>query len=505
MRFPSNQPVIVGSGLAALAAALAAAPRPVLLVTAHRLGEGAASGAAQGGIAAATSPDDGPDRHLADTLAVGDGLNDVDVAAHLIARGPAVIDALESWGVNFDRAANGDFALGREAGHSLPRIHHVADHTGAAIMAALTARLRAASHVTCLEETEATALVPYKGRIDGLWLAHGGESFFLACPAILLATGGAAGLFGTRSAPPSAAGRGLALAARAGAQLRDLEFVQFHPTALAADASPLPLLTEALRGAGALVIDERRNAFIDPLAPRDELARAIACHQEAGHRVFLDARPLGPKLAARFPRFCATASAFGLDPTRAPVPIRPAAHYHMGGIQTDAGGQTSITGLFAAGEAAASGLHGANRLASNSLLEAAAMGLLIGARWRESVFQSLQCPAPRTSPLPMPAGRAPVPLAVLMDEAMGIWRDGATLRTALASLAPAIGADDAALAAFLMMYAAHERRESRGAHSRSDFPEHAALARSQIFTLGEAAERTASILGAPILPTSRSL
>lgn len=486
-RLPAGAPVIVGAGLAGLLTALAAAPRPVILVSETPPPGGGASALAQGGIAAATGPGDDPARHLADTLAVGDGLNDRQAAARLIACGPEVIATLEAWGVRFDRTAEGDFARGREAGHSIARIHHVADRTGEAVMAALTRRLAMASHITPLFGFRALSLHVREGRIGGIWLARpdGAGLFYHPAAAVVLATGGACGLYGARSAPDCATGSALALAARAGARLRDPEFVQFHPTALDVPARPLPLLTEALRGAGAVVVDERGTAFTDPLAPRDRLARAIADHRAAGHRVLLDARPLGARLARDFPGFLGTIAAHGFDPAHPVVPVRPAAHYHMGGVFTDAAGRTDISGLLVVGEAAASGLHGANRLASNSLLEAAAMGLWAGAALRESLP-----PLPHTSPPPPPSPRA-LPcaneeLARLMDETMGIRRDAAGLEAALSRLLPAIGGDDRALAAFLMTVAAWSRRESRGAHARIDHPERAPCPRPSLFTLREA-------------------
>jgi L-aspartate oxidase len=485
-RLPEGAPVIVGAGLAGVATALAAAPRPVVLVSETDPLQGGASPLAQGGIAAATGPGDSVARHLADTLAVGDGLNDPATARRLLALGPLVIETLERWGVRFDRTPSGDFARAREAGHRLPRIHHVADHTGRALMEALTARLNEAAHVTLLTGVRALAVQVEEGCVAGVFLAGKGETpFFCPSSTVVLATGGAAGLYGARSAPASADGTALALAARAGARLRDPEFVQFHPTALDVPARPLPLLTEALRGAGAVLIDERGVAFTDPLAPRDALARAIARHRAEGHRVFLDARPVGSHLARDFPQFLRTLAVHGFDPGMPVAPVRPAAHYHMGGVLTDASGRTDIPGLFAVGEAAASGLHGANRLASNSLLEAAAMGLLAGAILRE------------TEPAPLPASRLPprprrMPrlsreaLGVLLDGVMGIWREGERLREALSHLAPLIAEDDQALAAFLMVAAALGRRESRGAQARRDHPEPVHPPRSSVFTLDQA-------------------
>jgi L-aspartate oxidase len=497
---PRGAPVILGAGLAGLVTALAAAPRPVILVSPVPPPEGGASRWAQGGIAAATGPGDSVARHLADTLAVGGGLNDPDAARRLIALGPAVIERLEAWGVRFARTAGGAFAYGQEAGHSLPRIHHSADRTGAAVMAALTARLATAAHVTPLFGVRARALHVAEGRVGGIWLARAeGAAFFLPAPAVVLATGGAAGLFGARCVPAEADGSALALAARAGARLRDPEFVQFHPTALDVPTRPLPLLTEALRGAGAVVVDGRGEAFADPLAPRDRLARAIARRRSEGEPVFLDARPIGAaRLARSFPGFLRTLAAHGFDPAHPVVPVRPAAHYHMGGVCTDAAGASDLPGLFAVGEAAASGLHGANRLASNALLEAAAMGLLLGGRLRDEALP----PPPPPPAAPPPAALAPPPdlsadaCAALLDAAMGLWRSGPELARALGRLRPAIASSDRALAAFLMTAAAWARRESRGAHARADHPDPAPEARSTFLTLA-AAEALAEGATAP--------
>jgi aspartate oxidase len=323
--------------------------------------------------------------------------------------------------------------------------------------------------------------------------------------AVVLATGGIGGLYAHTTNPLGSTGSGLALAARAGAVLRDLEFVQFHPTAIAAGLDPMPLATEALRGEGAWLVDGRGERFMlgipgAELAPRDVVARAIFARIAAGEQVFLDPRQaLGDKLPQRFPGVAALCRAAGIDPIRDPIPVRPAAHYHMGGIKVDERGRSSVEGLWACGEVASTGLHGANRLASNSLLEALAF-----ARWIAEDVEAAAAAsnpgrphAPRQDHSGFPAGEALsfADIRKLMDDQVGVVRDSSGLAHAVHRLHAAICHDmepgsaagcDAALVGLLVAAAAHARRESRGAHQRRDHPTPAPEGRHAEMTLERA-------------------
>ncbi|HVT15456.1 MAG TPA: L-aspartate oxidase [Thermoanaerobaculia bacterium] len=401
--------LVLGAGAAGLSAALGCAPLAVSVLTKARLGPhggGGASAWAQGGVASALGDDDTPALHAADTLAAGAGLNDPAIVELLAGEGPRQMRALVALGARFDRDASGRLALGREAAHSRRRILHAhGDSTGAEIVRALLAAVRRAPAIQLVDETFALDLVlagaPLAGaspRVLGVLALHsgggpgggpGGRRVLHLARAVVLATGGLGQLFLHTTNPREATGDGLAMAARAGARLADLEFVQFHPTALAgvaADGEPLPLLTEALRGEGAVLIDDRGTRFMSDehpdreLAPRDVVARAIWRRLAAGRQVFLDARAaVGERFPERFPTVYALCRQRGLDPRREPLPVAPAAHYHMGGVAVDANGRTSLPGLWACGEVAATGAHGANRLASNSLLEALVFGARVAA------------------------------------------------------------------------------------------------------------------------------
>jgi len=345
-------PVIVGGGLAGLMTALKLAPRPVILLAKTPLTEGAASAWAQGGIAAALGDDDHPSLHANDTLAAGDGLTDPAVASRIAAAAPAAVASLERLGVRFDRDSNGQFALGLEAAHARRRIVHAAgDGTGAAIMRALAAVVRATPSITVIEGLEARRLLVDDRGIAGVLAAGPWNACVLQSRTVVLATGGLGGLFQHTTNPLGAVGQGIALAARAGAMLADMEFVQFHPTALDVGLDPMPLVSEAVRGEGAVLIDETGARFMAgqgraELEPRDVVSRAVAAHIAQGHRVFLDARDsLGSDFATHFPGITARCLAAGIDPALQPIPVRPAVHYHMGGIAVDEAGRTSVEGL----------------------------------------------------------------------------------------------------------------------------------------------------------------
>jgi L-aspartate oxidase len=471
-------PVIIGGGLAGLMTALRLAPQPVILLAKVPLSEGAASAWAQGGIAAAVGEDDRPALHAADTLAAGDGLSDPIVAGRIAAAAPAAIIELERHGVVFDRDPAGRLALGLEAAHARRRIVHVAgDGTGAAIMRALVAAVQATPSITVIEGLEARRLLVDDRGIAGVLAAGPSDACLLPSRRVVLATGGLGGLYAHTTNPLGAIGQGLALAARGGAALADMEFVQFHPTALDVGLDPMPLVSEAVRGEGAVLIDETGARFMAgegraELEPRDVVSRAVAAHIAAGHRVFLDARPaLGADFARHFPGITARCRAAGIDPVRQPIPVRPAVHYHMGGIAVDAEGRSTIEGLWACGEVAASGLHGANRLASNSLLEAVVMASAVA----DSIVGTEPPPLPAARPVALPPAPDVTALRGAISETVGVVRDRAGLRRAVAHLEPLAftggGAADPALVALMIATAALAREESRGGHWRADFPQ----------------------------------
>ena len=340
------------------------------------------------------SAKDSPSQHAADTIAAGAGLNEPSIVRILTSEGPEAMRRLIEIGARFDRDANGDLALGREAAHSQRRIlHAMGDATGAEIVRALRAAVAAAPGIEVLTQVFAWDLVCFEERITGLTALHpDGSSQLHLAPAIVMATGGMGQLFERTTNPVEVTGDGMAMATRAGAKLLDMEFVQFHPTALNVGRDPMPLVTEAVRGEGAILINDQAERFMldlhpdAELAPRDVVARGIWSQIAAGREVFLDAREcLGQRFPERFPTVFKLCMEHGIDPRRSLIPVSPASHYSMGGLAVDEWGKTSLTGLWACGEVTASGAHGANRLASNSLLE----GLVFGARVAESVGEAI--------------------------------------------------------------------------------------------------------------------
>jgi len=510
--------LVVGSGIAGLLTALHAVDHGcrVTLVTKDVL-DHANTRFAQGGIAGVMFDDDRIDDHVRDTMVAGGGLNDLDAVRVLAEEGPARIRELIDLGVAFDRGADGAFVKGLEAAHSYPRILHAGgDATGTAIERALVARLRA-SEVAVLEHAFLVDLVVRDGRVAGAeLLVDDRDRLTLFADAVVLATGGAGELYAHSTNPAVATGDGIAAAARAGAAVADLEFFQFHPTVLPAVAGGLGapaagafLVSEAVRGEGAFLIDEhgRRFAFdVHPdgeLAPRDVVARAIAALMEAqdGRPALLDATVVGPAspearaefLARRFPTIDRAVRARGLDWAREPIPVTPAAHYLMGGVVTDLDGRTTVPGLYAVGEVARTGVHGANRLASNSLLE----GAVFGARAGDAIADDAASGAwphfaPVTAAPPSPGQRAGADvepftrraLQRLMWEHAGLVRDEEGLRHAASVLSSwhsqardprtehDLEDENLLQVAQLLVAAALARRESVGAHLRSDAPAH---------------------------------
>ena len=485
--------LVVGAGLAGLSAALAAAPRRVRLLSPLPLGEGCSSAWAQGGVAAALAPDDAPALHAADTVAAGAGLVDTARAALLAGEGPAAVRRLADLGAPFDRNPDGGFRLSREAAHGRARVARVGgDGAGRAVMDAVIAQVRRSAHIEVLEGWRFTGLLQdAAGAVCGVSLEREGRTCALRGAAVILATGGVGGLYAETTTPAALLGEGLAAAALAGAVVADPEFVQFHPTALDVGWDPSPLVTEALRGDGARLVNADGRRFMPAfhpdaeLAPRDVVARAIHAERTAGRGAFLDAREaVGAHFPEAFPTVFAACRSAGLDPRLQPIPVAPACHYHMGGILTDADGQTTLPGLFAAGECASSGVHGANRLASNSLLEAAVFGTRAGraAARRAAASRALV----RTPVLETLADGDLQALRRAMSQDAGVVRDAAGLTRLLAvidDLSARKGPSGPLVAARLVAECALERRESRGAHFRADHPAALAEARRTLVSL----------------------
>lgn len=508
-----ERPIVVGAGLAGLMTALQLAPEPVLVVARESLGQGAASAWAQGGLAAALGADDESSLHAADTAAAGDGLCDARALERITAAGGQAVEALARRGVAFDRDRAGRLALGLEAAHGRRRIVHAGgDRTGRVILDALIDAARRTPSIEVLERVEVRRLIVTDGRIAGV-LACGprGEKLRYGASRVIIATGGLGGLYRETTNPLRATGQGLALAARAGAVLADMEFVQFHPTALDVSLDPMPLVSEAVRGEGAILVNHRGERFMAGFAraelePRDVVARAMWRELHAGGRVFLDARAaLGARFEERFSGIAAACRGCGIDPVREPIPVRPAAHFHMGGIDVDGAGRSSLPGLWACGEAAATGLHGANRLASNSLLEACVCACAVAesvagtsvraetARWQERLPEAPRCD----------------PLRPTLSERVGIIRDGSSLFGAVRHFAAlAFGSDaaaDPALVALFIALGALNREESRGAHFRSDFPLRSPeLAHRARLRLADLRAWSENQLGAPIADAARA-
>lgn len=493
-------PVIVGGGVAGLMTALHLAPEPVVLLSNAPLGTDACSELAQGGLAASLGGDDGPGLHLCDTLAAGDGLCDEAAVQRVIEAAPKAIENLERLGVAFDRDPDGALRLGLEAAHSCRRIvHAVGDATGRELVRTLAAAVRRTPSITVMEGMEARRLFVEDGAIAGVLAVGSTGAVAMSTSRVVLATGGIGGLFRDTTNPLGSCGHGLALAACAGAELADLEFVQFHPTALDDPRRPMPLVSEAVRGEGAVLVNDRGQRFLadapgGELASRDVVARAVWHQLAAGRRVFLDARQcLGPRFGKRFPAIAQLCREAGIDPAIEPIPVRPAAHYHMGGVAVDAEGRSSVEGLWACGEVACTGLHGANRLASNSLTEAVAT-----AGWvAESVAGASPGCRRRLLYTLVPPRPDPSCIRPVASEALGIIRDGETLREAAAALLQIAtvnqAASDPALVALMIAIAALRREESRGSHYRSDFPGRDVDARSSRLTLRTAVQAAVAL------------
>jgi L-aspartate oxidase len=464
---PTTQPLrtdvaVVGAGAAGLYAALTAARASarVVLVSRSPLAE-SASYWAQGGIAAALSSGDSVERHLEDTLSAGRGISRESAARVLCEHSPAAVRDLQELGVHFDADQTGALELGLEGGHCKRRVVHAGGSaTGRRITRDLSALVATHERIEVLERSTASALWCMEGRCVGVVAERPGGSLTpVLARGTVIATGGLAALWERTTNPRGAIGAGLTLAAAAGAELADLEFMQFHPTALVHDDPQLDgfLITEAVRGEGALLLDGGGERFVDELAPRDEVALAVHRVRRAGGEVLLDMRGVDPAL---FPNVTSALERAGIDPRRELVPVAPAAHYTMGGIATGLDGESSLPGLLAVGECACNGLHGANRLASNSLAECFVFG-------RRAAVAATALPAPPEDPSPPPE-RGPDPVPPRSTRA-ALWRSAGLVRDP-AELERLAREDPFPLARAIAR-SALARAESRGAHQRVDHPE----------------------------------
>lgn len=511
--------VIVGGGLAGLFCALKLAPRPVTMLAAAPIGQGASSAWAQGGIAAAMSPGDSFDKHLADTVTAGAGLVEEKMARLMISEGPDRVHDLLGYGVPFDRDLEGHLQLSREAAHSERRIVRVAgDRAGGAIMEALISAVRRTPSIRVMEGYVVEELIA-EGRFVSGVIARpdaGQSKTRVAFPAraVVLCSGGVGHLYQVTTNPAEARGTGVGMAAKAGAVIADPEFVQFHPTAIDIGQDPAPLATEALRGEGAILVNKAGHRFMTDLhadaelAPRDIVARCVFAEVAAGRGAFLDCTSaIGKDFARRFPTVHASCVAAGIDPVTQAIPVVPAVHYHMGGVLVDADGRTSLDGLWAAGEVTSSGVHGANRLASNSLLEA----VVFAGRIADSIKGML--PESALYEWPQTAGEnddlvtvedSPElkDLRALMSRHAGVIREEAGLKLLIRELVelerkrPRVRFSNIVSTAKLIAVGAYLRTESRGAHMRADHPNpQEALRQRTYLTLKDANRIAAELAG----------
>lgn len=486
-----SEVLIIGAGLAGLYAALSLAPRPVTVLSPCRLGDGASSAWAQGGVAAAMDKKDTPAAHAKDTIAAGAGIVLPEIAKLVTEAAQKHIAGLSTIGTPFDRTEDGAYVMSREAAHGWPRIVRVkGDQAGKAIMTSLIKQVRQTPSITVREGWSAVELLTDDDGISGVLAADpDGSLEVLKTQAYLLAAGGIGSLYVKTTNPQNVRGLAVGMAARAGAVIADAEFVQFHPTAIDLDCDPVPLATEALRGEGAVLVNRKGERFMTSLhpdaelAPRDIVARAIFTEYRDGNRPALDTRKaIGAHILEDFPTVSSVCRSNGIDPVTEVIPVIPAAHYHMGGVACDASGQSSIPGLWVAGEAASTGLHGANRLASNGLLEALVFAAICAGNIAEKLTTGPSLHSKTVSP--QVADVAPdaedlQALRQMMSDNVSLLRDEKGLSEALRTIRrldrknknKSIDFANTLAAATVITAAALLRTESRGGHYRSDFPE----------------------------------
>ncbi len=506
-----HEVIIVGAGLAGLFTALKLAPFPTTIIAAKSLGKGTSSHWAQGGIAAAIGEGDTPETHAKDTINVGAGLVDENIAHLVTKEANERIEDLLEYGVPFDKDLKGKLQLSREAAHTKRRIVRVdGDRAGSAIMTALIKTVRDTPSINIIEQAEVHKLSKKGRAINGVYIwpsaAKGtGPGTLLKSNNVILATGGCGHLFSKTTNPNMARGEGIAMAARVGAVISDPEFIQFHPTAIDTNLDPLPLATEALRGEGAYLINDNNERFMldihesAELAPRDIVARAVDRELKSGRGAYLDcANTIGKKMKDHFPTVIEKCKEAGINPIKEPIPVAPAAHFHMGGIVTDANGRSTIDGLWACGEVASTGLHGGNRLASNSLLEAVVFANRIaqdihnqaGVQPQKMSSFTLSKEQEIPTKLEKKLNKTIKELRDIMFMHVGVERDKKGLEEAkerLEELTPKLQQSEKTknmcLTAKFIITGALNRLESRGSHYRTDKPEKNASAKRTFLTL----------------------
>ena len=488
--------VIVGSGISGLMTAVSLYPRKVTLVTKRKLGEMSSSAWAQGGIAAAVTKQDSPKKHFEDTIKASSGLSDEKAVRTITEEALDIVKFLEKIGVNFDKNDN-EFSLSKEAAHSYRRVLKInGDQSGKFLVDHLIAYAKQQGHITFVEDISIDHIIQKENQCHGI-MGHihkngAVDNFvFFQSPNVILATGGLGSIYAHTTNPRDVYGEAIAMAAQANAQLVDLEFVQFHPTALDVGLDPAPLLTEAIRGEGAYIIDENNERFLfedNPLgemAPRDVVSRSIHKHKTKGHSTFLDCRHFKINFEKMFPTASQYLQHASIIPTKDLIPIIPAAHYHMGGIKVDINGRTSVDGLWACGECSSTGAHGANRLASNSLLEAFVFSKRIAdtinsePSKKDHKLINIENYIPKEKTISKIRAKKYIwQLRSAMNKFVGVERNQSTLDQAFIEFfriereTKSLSAKlkDMLLVSKLITFAAMQRKESRGTHFRSDYP-----------------------------------
>ena len=489
--------VIVGGGVAGLTVALNIAPRKVCVITKNSLGVNTSSSWAQGGIAASISKEDSNENHINDTLNTAKGLADKNVVKMVINESLNVVNDLENIGVKFDKNEDGSFNLGLEAAHSHRRIlRSKGDSSGIEIMRGLIEEVKRSDHITVLENVSIDRIISEENQIYGVIGRFTDENIpnnhvVIQCPEVVLATGGLGGIFSNTTNPRTSFGEGIALAAQAGAILTDMEFIQFHPTGIDFGLDPTPLATEAIRGEGAYLVNQNDERFMlnqhpdKELAPRDLIAQNIFNQTEKGNSVFLDCRHMSKNFETRFPQVYNYCKKANLDPRNDLIPVIPVAHYHIGGVKTDLSGKSSVEGLWCCGEVASTGIHGANRLASNSLLESLVFGKIVANQINQKNMKVIDTPL--TSKLiktykektksKIRAKKYIWQLRSSMMRNLGIVRNQRSIIRGLFDIlkiereSKGLSAklNDMILVSKFIILGAYKREESRGCHLRSDY------------------------------------